>query len=420
MSAIHPGPGFLYLCDAGSGAEGGLWRSDGTPGGTTFLAPLRCFDPYIDHGSNAALLPNGDLLVSAAGPVGGEELWRSDGTPGGTTLVADLRPGDIGSQPMHFARLGAEVVFTAGNGAGEATLYRSDGTTPGTTAVALPPGASPYPSFGPWAGDGARYYFSGRDAVHGLEPWVFDGLTAQLLADVVPGPTSSLDEEIFNRAFFAVLGGVLVFSADDGVNGEEIWRSDGTGPGTYRLSDLGPGPDPMAIVMWDGWHRPSVIDDQLYFFEEQSPDGYRLSRTDGTTVGPTVIRSIDNQSSAFQSDGARSRLAPRVRPRAATASPRPARTCSSSCERATYEPDLWRTDGSLAGTEVALAGFDSGYGFTPCAGIGDRLLFFDTQENQPALRALDTGCSPPESSSPGTAARRCRPSSPRDPDSSSP
>ncbi|MDQ1347029.1 MAG: hypothetical protein QG573_398, partial [Acidobacteriota bacterium] len=395
LSAIHPGPGFLYLCDAGSGAEEGLWRSDGTPGGTTFLAPLRCFDPYIDHGSNAALLPNGDLLVSAAGPLGGEELWRSDGTPGGTTLVADLRPGDIGSQPMHFARLGAEVVFTAGNGAGEASLYRSDGTTPGTTAVALPPGASPYPSFGPWAGDGARYYFSGSDAVHGLEPWVFDGLTAQLLADVVPGPTSSLDEDIFHRAFFAVLGGVLVFAADDGVHGEEIWRSDGTGPGTYRLSDLGPGPDPMAIVMWDGWHRPSVIDDQLYFFEEQSPDGYRLSRTDGTTVGPAVVRSIDHQSSAFD---------PVARDRGSLLEYDLGHNCFAATgahiffeqERAeTYEPDLWMTDGSLAGTGVALAGFDSGYGFTPCAGTGDRLLFFDTQENQQALRALTPDAAPP-------------------------
>ena len=396
VTAIHPGPGFLYLCDAGSGAKTGLWRSDGTRRAEpTFLAPLRCFDPYIDHDSNAALLPNGDLLVSAAGPLGGEELWRSDGTPGGTTLVADLRPGDIGSQPMHFARLGAEVVFTAGNGAGEASLYRSDGTTPGTTAVPLPPGASPYPSFGPWAGDGARYYFGGRDAAHGLEPWVFDGLTAQLLADVVPGPTSSLDEEVFNRSFFAVLGGVLVFSADDGVNGEEIWRSDGTGPGTYRLSDLGPGPDPMAIVMWDGWHRPSVIDDQLYFFEEQSPDGYRLSRTDGTTVGPAVIRSIDNQSSAFD---------PVARDRGSLLEYDLGHNCFAATgahiffeqERAeTYEPDLWMTDGSLAGTGVALAGFDSGYGFTPCAGTGDRLLFFDTQENQQALRALSPDAAPP-------------------------
>jgi ELWxxDGT repeat protein len=397
VTAIHPGPGFLYLCDAGSGAETGLWRSDGSPAGTYFLAPLHCFDPYFDHDPHAALLPNGDLLVSAAGPLGGEELWRSDGTPSGTTMIADLRPGDIGSQPVHFARLGDEVVFTAGTGAGEASLFRSDGTTPGTTAVPLPPGASPYPSFGHWAGDGARYYFGGKDAAHGLEPWVFDGLTAQLLADVVPGPTSSLDEEVFNRSFFAALGGVLVFSADDGVNGEEIWRSDGTGPGTYRLSDLGAGPDPMAIVMWDGWHRPSVIDDELYFFEEQSPGGYRLSRTDGTTIGPTVVRSIDNQSSAF---------VPVARDRGSLLEYNLGRYCFAAAgsrlffelSRApSYGADLWTTDGSLASTAVAVAGLDSGYGlFTPCAGTGDRLLFFDTQQNQQALRALTPDAAAPE------------------------
>ena len=51
-----------------------------------------------------------------------------------------------------------------------------------------------------------------------------------------------------------------------------------------------------------------------------------------------------------------------------------------------YGADLWTTDGSLASTAVAVAGLDSGYGlFTPCAGTGDRLLFFDTQQNQQAL-----------------------------------
>ena len=396
LSAIHPGPGFLYLCNGGSGGEGGLWRSDGSPGGTYFLAPLSCFDPYFDRDPHAALLPNGDLLVSAAGPLGGEELWRSDGTPGGTTLVADLRPGGIGSQPMHFARLGAEVVFTAQTGNVEAALFRSDGTPAGTLAVPLPPGSAPAHLPGQWASDGARYYFGGKDAAHGLEPWVFDGVTAQLLADVVPGPTSSLDEDVFNRSFFAIVGDALVFAADDAVNGEEIWRSDGTGPGTYRLSDLGPGPEPMPIVMWDGWHQPSVIDDQLYFFEEQSADGYRFSRTDGTTVGPTVLRSIDNQASAFQ---------PVARDRGSLLEYNLGHNCFAAAgwrlyfelqRETTYEPDLWTTDGTLAGTQVAHAGFDSGYGFTPCAGTGDRLLFFDTQQNQQALRALTPDAAAPE------------------------
>ncbi|MBP7588743.1 MAG: hypothetical protein KBA72_12390, partial [Thermoanaerobaculia bacterium] len=299
LSAIYQGPGFLYLCNAGAGAESGLWRSDGSPAGTYFLASLRCLDLWVERDAAAALLPDGDLLVSAAGPTGGEELWRSDGTSGGTAMVVDLRPGNDGSQPTHFARVGTEIMFVAAAGTGAGTLFRSDGTAAGTTAVPLPPGASPYWVPRGWAGDGLRYYFAGKDADHGLEPWVFDGATAQLLADVVPGPVSSLDESVFNRSFFAVVDGVLVFAADDGLHGEELWRSDGSGPGTYRVSDLNPGPDPMEIVMWDGSHHPSVIDDQLFFFEGPSPSGYRLSRTDGTTIGPTVVRTIDNQSSAF-------------------------------------------------------------------------------------------------------------------------
>ncbi len=401
LNAIYPGPGFLYLCDAGSGAEAGLWRSDGSPAGTYFLASLHCFDPWIERASQAALLPNGDLLISAVGAVGGEELWRSDGTALGTTLVADLWPGEVGSQPMRFGRLGTEVVFTARTGTGEASLFRSDGTAPGTTVVPMPPGASPYLIPGEWACDGVHYYFGGIDTDHGLEPWMFDGITAHLLADVVPGPTSSLDEEVFNRTFFAILGEVLVFSANDGVHGEEIWRSDGTGPGTYRLSDLAPGAESMAIVMWDGSHRPSVVGDQFYFFEEQSADGYRLSRTDGTTIGPTVIRSIDNQSSAF---------APVARDRGSLLESGLGRSCFAAAgahlffdlpSYATQLTDLWRTDGSALDTQVVLAGTELNQIFSPCAGLGDRLLFFGTLEAIAGVRALDTLGNPPEVVQPG-------------------
>ena len=36
------------------------------------------------------------------------------------------------------------------------------------------------------------------------------------------------------------MGGVAYFAANDGIHGEELWRSDGTVSGTYMVKDVNP------------------------------------------------------------------------------------------------------------------------------------------------------------------------------------
>jgi ELWxxDGT repeat protein len=38
-----------------------------------------------------------------------------------------------------------------------------------------------------------------------------------------------------------LVGTTLYFTADNGVNGAELWKSDGTTPGTVMVTDLNPG-----------------------------------------------------------------------------------------------------------------------------------------------------------------------------------
>src|SRR5262245_46730855 len=60
-------------------------------------------------------------------------------------------------------------------------------------------------------------------------------LEPELVTDVNSRTASS------DPGSFAVLGARLIFVADDGLTGKELWRSDGTEAGTVRLKDIRPG-----------------------------------------------------------------------------------------------------------------------------------------------------------------------------------
>ncbi|QJE95458.1 ELWxxDGT repeat protein [Luteolibacter luteus] len=70
----------------------------------------------------------------------------------------------------------------------------------------------------------------------GHELWISDDKGTRLLKDIYPGPASSEIER------FLTLNEVVYFTADDGIHGKELWRTDGTPEGTRLHLDLSPGP----------------------------------------------------------------------------------------------------------------------------------------------------------------------------------
>ena len=82
-------------------------------------------------------------------------------------------------------------------------------------------------------------YFTADDGVSGVELWRSDGTAAGtfMVRDIYPGSESAEPSE------FTALGNRIYFVADDGLSGQEVWTSDGTEAGTMMVSDLRPGSD---------------------------------------------------------------------------------------------------------------------------------------------------------------------------------
>lgn len=100
--------------------------------------------------------------------VSDDVLWRSDGTPEGTSPVLDA-DGNALTNPQSLAVFAGHLVFIAGR---NDAIWSTDGTPAGTLALQRPDGTTLFG--GPLQVAGDRLYFSSSDPVHGSELWALD------------------------------------------------------------------------------------------------------------------------------------------------------------------------------------------------------------------------------------------------------
>jgi ELWxxDGT repeat protein len=326
----------LFLAQAGDG-DNELWRSDGTPGGTSRVINLNPTASAFDPVANQLISVNGRALFSANDGTHGQQLWSSDGTAQNTVPVISGTP--VPNSPgsniaVNVAILGTTAYYAVANGVGR-EVWITDGTPAGTRKVPGidtfyegeiaglridgdssrafinvtdfdpatsiqtsrlyrydPAGATttfltsstPLFSGALFTVDNGLLYFTQSSQAIGDEPWVSDGTVAgtHLLKELAPQVTSADS----SPASFAELNGKLFFSADDGNSGRELWQSDGTSAGTQRVADLVAGAgssNPYQLFSWNG---------AIYFFATDASNVQHFMRFVGANSAIETLATL--------------------------------------------------------------------------------------------------------------------------------
>lgn len=267
----------MYFAADSASAGTELWVSDGTGAGTHMVKNINT-DFFGGCNMGTPVVGEDAFYFWATNSNGnGNELYKSDGTAAGTVLLKEIRPGSAGGQasysgniPMtNSAWVGNKLLFPADNGSAGAELWITDGTTAGTFMLKdiLVGSNGSNPHFIATIGNLA---FFRAQSTNGYELWASDGTSdgTYEVKDIRSGTGDGLSPNF--PVPFAVYENKLYFRAVDGMSGTEIWVTDGTSAGTYRLFDLYPGAanaDPEQL---------KIMGDYLYFFAKTATTGTEL------------------------------------------------------------------------------------------------------------------------------------------------
>jgi ELWxxDGT repeat protein len=215
---------------------------------------------------------------------------------------------------------------------------------------------------------GSYVYFSANDGVHGSELWKSDGTAAGtvLVKDVLPGQAGA------HLGYFTGVGDKVYFWVGGSTAHAGLWTSDGSSAGTRHVKAITPGvlPGPFPSL------PRARLGQQLIVAADDGVHGPELWTSDGSAEGTTLLKDIriGSAGSAIESMFA-------VRD-----------AVYFLADDGVYGRELWRTDGTEAGTRLVkdlTAGPNGSYlgGFTE---FGGRLFFaFDDGQHGSELWSTD-------------------------------
>ena len=133
---------------------------------------------------------------------------------------------------------------------------------------------------------GQVIYFQAYDGVNGYELWMSDGTASGtgMVKDINSGSSSSSPQGL------TAVGNTLYFQAYDATNGEELWKSDGTASGTVMVKDINSGSGSSSPYGF------TAIGNTLYFRAYDGTSGIELWKSDGTASGTVMVKDINSGS----------------------------------------------------------------------------------------------------------------------------
>lgn len=263
-----------------------LWKSDGTDAGTVLVKEIRPAVAQFQGSDPFGLKVVGSMLYFFANDgTTGIELWKSDGSEAGTAQVRDLLTGtgfgarvdDPGSPPPMIEAIGSTVYFYGNDGTTGGELWKTDGTPGGTVLVEEIVAGAGHAQIREMKALGTEVYFSALQPGGGTEPYISDGSEAGtgMLKDIGTGSAGS------NPDFLTPVAGGLYFKANDGVNGAELWVKDQAG---VRLT-LNTNP----AITDNGIGGVGALNGTAVYGSAGAASSYHLWNSDGTAPGTRLM-----------------------------------------------------------------------------------------------------------------------------------
>lgn len=213
-----------------------------------------------------------------------------------------------------------------------------------------------------------------------LEPRALLSSTPAMVADIIPGPDSSIPRNL------VAIGSTVYFTADDGIHGQELWKSDGTAAGTMMVKDINVAGSstPVGLINFNGTLYFSANDYYSEYGTGLHGHGYELWKSDGTAAGTVMVKDIApgiaysnplyltnvngtlyfraddgvHGSELWKSNGtaAGTVMVKDINPSGGSSNPRAFANVNGtiyfSADDGIHGQELWKTDGTAAGTTM--------------------------------------------------------------------